>query len=392
MSNDRYYHLDALRAFLMLLGVVIHAAFVYITERTWLVADSDTNRVFDYIVLVINVFRMPAFFFLSGYLFALSLLKQPSVFSFIRTRVIRLFVPLFTVGIILNTPQLWLFDHFGPEFHGAILGSNHCHSLAQWFSGCWVLHLWFLVTLFYFLLVGVLFHWIHTGIFRLLGTKSSLKLPGPESIFWPFTIISLAFISYIVQSLYGRGGATVMDWFPLLYVPWFFQYLPFFLAGLIFQRFSKGVNVWTNMQVLFSVLLCVTWIAFLLLFEYSELTRREFIFSSRYTLLLYYAVAFQTIFALIIITSKLPSFAPEQSRYFADISYTIYLVHHILVFLLGLWLSTIEIPISIKFLLVFSVAFIVSFFFHHLLVCKFSLLRFFFNGRTKNFSFNLPKK
>lgn len=133
----------------MLLGVVTHSAYVYITERTWLVADSDTSRVFDYIVLVIHIFRMPAFFFLSSYLFALLLQKQPSILSFIRDRAVRLCVPLFTAGLLLNIPQLWLFDHFGPDFNGAKIVSNKCASFAQWLGGCWALHLWFLVTLFY---------------------------------------------------------------------------------------------------------------------------------------------------------------------------------------------------------------------------------------------------
>lgn len=235
---------------------------------------------------------------------------------------------------------------------------------------------------FYFLLVSVFFHYVHTSITRLVGTNWSIQLPGPESIFWPFTLILVTLTSYIVQSLYWRGGASVIELIPLVYVPWFFQYLPFFLAGFFFQRFSKGVNVWIDMQVISKILLFVTWITFLLLFEYSGLTRINFIFSSIYSLLLYYAVAFQTIFALIILASKISSPAPEKSRYLDDISYTVYLVHHILVFLLGLWLSTINIPVSVKFLLIFSVVFIVSCCFHHVLVRKFSLLRFLFNGRA----------
>ena len=296
MTSQRYYQLDTLRASLMLLGVVIHAAFIYVTDGTWIVADRDTHRFFDYLVFVIHVFRMPAFFLLSGYLFALLLQRQGCTKTLLRSRVIRLCAPLFLAGLILNVPQLWLFDWFGPEFRGATLASNGCDSTAEWYAGCWVLHLWFLVVLVYFLIVAVLMHGAQTLFVRLYGARIGLKFPGPESVLWPAPVIVLAFAAYAVQSIYWRGGGAVMDWAPLLNVPWFFQYLPFFLAGFVYQRFSKGVEAWNQVSVASAVSLCGTWFILLLWFEQSGLSRRDFIFLSRNTLLLYYAAAFQTVY------------------------------------------------------------------------------------------------
>lgn len=381
MQDDRYYHLDLLRAFLMALGVVIHAAFVYITERTWLVADSDTHRFFDYLVFVIHVFRMPAFFFLSGYLFALVLQTQGATTALLRSRLTRLCVPLFTAGVILNVPQLWLFDRLGPDFHGASVVGNSCDTTAQWYAGCWVLHLWFLVALFYFLAIGAFVHWALICIARLWGRARRITFSGPESASWPAIVICFAIVSYGVQSLYWRGGGDLIDWVPLLNKPWFFQYLPFFLVGFLFQRASRGVAAWSSMRGIFFFALAATWGVLVLLFEISGLGRSEFIFSSRNTLLLYYAAAFQTIFALIILASRLPMPTPARAREFADASYTIYLVHHLMIFLLGLWLASTPLPINLKFVLIVSVVLTLSYIFHYFLVSKVPLLRLIFNGR-----------
>ena len=63
MGQERYQQFDLLRGTLMLLGIVIHAGFVFTTGQNWLINDPDSHIIFDYLVFGINVFRMPAFFF-----------------------------------------------------------------------------------------------------------------------------------------------------------------------------------------------------------------------------------------------------------------------------------------------------------------------------------------
>ena len=72
----------------------------------------------------------------------------------------------------------------------------------------------------------------------------------------------------------------------------------------------------------------------------------------------------------------------KNANALADTSYTIYLVHHLLVFLMGLWLSTSNLNIFVKFSLVLTVALSISYLFHRLLVSRVSLLRLVFNGRA----------
>ena len=68
----RYYAFDSLRAFMMLLGLVLHTALGYTTgspsDMELPYQDVQTSRFFDGLVSFIHIFRMPTFFVMSGFL------------------------------------------------------------------------------------------------------------------------------------------------------------------------------------------------------------------------------------------------------------------------------------------------------------------------------------
>lgn len=65
----RYHSLDSLRAVMMLLGLVLHAAMSYLVVPfpVWRLSDPQRNVIFDLLVIWIHVFRMPAFFVVAGF-------------------------------------------------------------------------------------------------------------------------------------------------------------------------------------------------------------------------------------------------------------------------------------------------------------------------------------
>src|SRR5437016_3197584 len=71
MSDDRrYYGLDALRGGMMMLGIVLHSATLYIAApppHVPMVADPNTSLAMDAIFDFIHSFRMPLFFVLAGF-------------------------------------------------------------------------------------------------------------------------------------------------------------------------------------------------------------------------------------------------------------------------------------------------------------------------------------
>lgn len=66
----RYHSLDALRAAMMLLGIVLHSAASYVAGpmgAAWPYKDAQTSGVFNLTVFFIHIFRMPVFFVAAGF-------------------------------------------------------------------------------------------------------------------------------------------------------------------------------------------------------------------------------------------------------------------------------------------------------------------------------------
>src|SRR5687768_5761278 len=93
---QRYHSLDALRAAMMLLGIVLHSAVNYAVfpmAEAWPFKDPKTNTLFDLMVFVIHLFRMPVFFVAAGFFAALLMQRDgPRAFAVNRTK--RVLLPL----------------------------------------------------------------------------------------------------------------------------------------------------------------------------------------------------------------------------------------------------------------------------------------------------------
>jgi fucose 4-O-acetylase-like acetyltransferase len=106
----RYHALDALRAAMMLLGLVLHSAASY-TQRplgeAWPIHDPHNSVLFDLLVVFIHLFRMPVFFFVAGF-FAALLYARDSARGLARNRVRRVLLPLLLFWITVPLSGLGL--------------------------------------------------------------------------------------------------------------------------------------------------------------------------------------------------------------------------------------------------------------------------------------------
>ena len=100
-SSRRYHALDALRAWAMSMGLVLHAAWLMVPEDAGAPRiDASANRVTEYVCLVIHTFRMQLFFVLAG-LFACLLVRKRGASRFIVNRLHRIALPLVLFWMIL---------------------------------------------------------------------------------------------------------------------------------------------------------------------------------------------------------------------------------------------------------------------------------------------------
>ena len=102
-APQRYHAFDSLRAVMMLLGLVLHSAMGYVTfptEGVWPFKDSTTSTVFDLLVMFIHTFRMPVFFVIAGF-FAAFLYITRGADSLLRNRGQRVALPLACAWVVL---------------------------------------------------------------------------------------------------------------------------------------------------------------------------------------------------------------------------------------------------------------------------------------------------
>ncbi len=98
---DRLHALDAVRAYALLLGVVLHGAAAFLEGfpiPMWVDTPSDGASVIYY---VIHMFRMSAFFLIAGF-FARVLVERRGVKAFVKDRAKRVALPLFLFTIVVS--------------------------------------------------------------------------------------------------------------------------------------------------------------------------------------------------------------------------------------------------------------------------------------------------
>jgi peptidoglycan/LPS O-acetylase OafA/YrhL len=102
-QSRRIHAMDGLRATMMLLGLVLHAAISYGAVdygAAWPYQDNSTHALHDWIVFFIHVFRMPIFYAMAGF-FAAMLYERGGAAKFARHRATRILVPFLAGWIVL---------------------------------------------------------------------------------------------------------------------------------------------------------------------------------------------------------------------------------------------------------------------------------------------------
>ena len=117
-SGPRFHEMDALRAFAMLLGIVLHTALFFMPDA-WSKAYSaegypaEVSGIYTLMFFAIHGFRMPVFFLLSGFFTAL-LWQKRGLRQLAEQRLKRIGLPLaigaFTVIPVTTTVFIWAFD------------------------------------------------------------------------------------------------------------------------------------------------------------------------------------------------------------------------------------------------------------------------------------------
>ena len=146
VNIPRYHSLDRLRAVLMLLGMVRHAAMSYEPSvfEGWPYKDAQADLLVHWVIVFIRVFQLPVFFAIAGF-FAAYLVQTRGIRAFLRNRWSRIGVP-FLVAWPLLAATMYFVVTFASRFSS--VPPSHTYSMAEWTSANSLryifMHLWFL--------------------------------------------------------------------------------------------------------------------------------------------------------------------------------------------------------------------------------------------------------
>ncbi len=245
-ARTRYHGLDALRAWAMSMGLVLHAAWIMIPgEAGAPKTDASASNVTDYICLSIHTFRMQLFFVLAG-LFACLLVHKRGTKRFASNRLLRVAVPLLLGWLVLCPIMIYQYNAAGLQ-SGAIRSSSSAWDLTVLYftnisaDSVLLLHLWFLYYLALVYAIVIALRTLicavdHSGVMRRrLANWASVILVSRWNVFClAAASATLLFPMKVSWGIEVDLASLIPRW------PGLASYLVFFVVGwLIFCNMEK---------------------------------------------------------------------------------------------------------------------------------------------------------
>jgi hypothetical protein len=144
-NRQRLHHWDFSRALYLVLGIPFHAAVIYSLSHEWSVASPEKSELLTWLADFLHSFRMPGFFLLAG-LFSMMLLDRQGVWPWLKSRLVRLGLPLLSATLLIVPFQIGV-QQMALAVKGALPASQLPARIAAdltHFGEPWISHLWFL--------------------------------------------------------------------------------------------------------------------------------------------------------------------------------------------------------------------------------------------------------
>ena len=216
----------------MALGVVLHSANLYVPGDPAAYLTESSHVIFKYLVEAVHLFRMPAFFLISGF-FCMMSLKKYGTQQFISSRAKRILIPLAATVFSLNVVELWFRSAMGASLPGAPVWTGTSSLVEMLLASNWLLHLWFLVVLFIYFVVAAGAYW---AWHKLLGQRRvAVKDFGDRARVNVFLLApllaGLAYGPHVVGAL--LPGVIFTPFIAGVSLFMVLEYLPFFAVGAV---------------------------------------------------------------------------------------------------------------------------------------------------------------
>ncbi|MGQ8337036.1 acyltransferase family protein [Sunxiuqinia sp. A32] len=362
--KTRIYFLDNLRTFLILMVVVLHSGLVYehVLQNSWIVVDPVKCNEIGLIRMYLDLFVMFSIFFISGYFVRFSVVGKSS-WEFIKSKLKRIMLP-WLIAVLTLIPAfkaIFLYSRGLPQeewfsyFHfferaGTDLSFYANNPVQNW--------LWFLPVLFTFQLIYLGLSRIHVLSMK-ISLKTGVALTFLVSVIYGVIISSNGLNYWTHNILFHFQNERLVVYFAT-----------FLLGSLcnklgVFDSNKKNTKWFVISNIVLTVALGVfTAVALNLFFNIITPGRNYFYISESIDRILYYtsATASMLSFLHVLIHTFRFSFNKVNPlmRQLNKSSYSVYIIHTIVLGVVALTLLPFAIPAFIKFLILSTLTFTIS--------------------------------
>jgi glucan biosynthesis protein C len=361
-TQSRIHHLDALRSFCMLFGLLLHGATI------------GSNPLFDVIKVTSEHFRMATFFLISGFFTAMVCSRSP-VQAFLVNRGRLILVPFVAGVLLLNPVTNWLIQLFHGGGEGFVDYMTGGWRLPLPGPTVWHLHLWFLISLFVYAMLTPL----------LLGVAGSAAVEGLVGRLegWPeaarLTVLTL-FVGGVVVLMRGLADQLIIPAIP--------ERASFIVQATsnFFAYFVVGILAFRH-RLLFDSMHRVFW-AGLLLFGAGYLLHPAFADDlpralERTT----YWIArsgfiFLIVCGLLAITRRLVTKGSPLLSRLTDGVYSFYIFHFLVIYVIANLMRPLTDNLYLTYAVILIVGYPLLFLIHEQLIARSAILTLLFNGKS----------
>lgn len=343
IRENRIHFLDNLRTFMVFLVVLYHCGLVYESSGVagffWIVYDFSTNDLSSFPnLMIIDIFVMSMIFFISGFLAPLSL-KNKSGWAFLKSKFRRLMIP-WMIAVVTLVPLYKVIFRYsrGLPQHS---WTTYFHWSNGGFGQSW---LWFLPVLFLFDLLYLLF------------SKADVKLPNIGLKRAIGIVFPIGYVYSLCMDIFGAQGWTKTVLIDFQNERLLIYFMMFLLGSLCYKR--KTFELGWKSKRLYLMTVCTAWIPVILyrsLFTNSFTKPGHFVFSEMADkLLIWLSFHVLLLCLLYLLIGTFRYYLDKQGKLSRELnrnSYSVYIIHTIVLGGIALTMLNTAIPSLLRFLI-----------------------------------------
>ena len=366
-TEIRYYFLDKLRIYAIILLIFLHTAMIF-TGWKWHLQSETSAEAFRAFCLFVHEWRMPLLFFVSGMASKLSI-NNKSLSEFGIDRLYRLLIPLLFGTLILVPPQVYI-----ERVH---LYSNYIDFYPDFFSGLYPKgnffwhHLWFLGYLICYSIILIFFIY--------LGKYYKFHYSKNYSLFLYFILgLGIQILFQILLRPYFKEDTYSLynDFANFTYYLFYFLYGYIILELQLLEKIREhGIKFFIFFIISTIILFIWYYSHFDYNYNYSENLRNSVKYSIKTSM---------GLGTILLFVSYSYKYINNNTKYLTEINkgiYPVYLVHQTIIVVFGYEVLKWGVGMILSYFIISFTTLFLSIFFSYFVVRKFSILNFFFGTK-----------